>query len=281
MIVVLGANGQLGSAFVRLLGREAIPVTRGDLDLADTGTIVPWLEHLRPDLVINCAAYTAVDQAEKDPDTARRVNATAVGELARGTAAIGARLVTFSTDYVFDGNKGRPYVESDPTSPINVYGSTKEEGERLALEADPQALVIRTSWVMSGTHQNFIRTILRLMHAGPVRVVDDQVGRPTFADDLAAGTMRVLDAGLTGIVHLTNAGQTTWWGLSREIAAMAGLEAEVVPITTAESGRLATRPADSRLDSERLAAAGVASLPHYRESLERAVRQQLEGGVLL
>ncbi|MFO7299827.1 MAG: dTDP-4-dehydrorhamnose reductase [Actinomycetes bacterium] len=281
MIVVLGANGQLGSAFVRLLGREAIPVTRGDLDLADTGTIVPWLEHLRPDLVINCAAYTAVDQAEKDPDTARRVNATAVGELARGTAAIGARLVTFSTDYVFDGNKGRPYVESDPTSPINVYGSTKEEGERLALEADPQALVIRTSWVMSGTHQNFIRTILRLMHAGPVRVVDDQVGRPTFADDLAAGTMRVLDAGLTGIVHLTNAGQTTWWGLSREIAAMAGLEAEVVPITTAESGRLAARPADSRLDSERLAAAGVASLPHYRESLERAVRQQLEGGVLL
>jgi dTDP-4-dehydrorhamnose reductase len=281
MIVVLGANGQLGSAFVRLLGREAIPVTRGDLDLADTGTIVPWLEHLRPDLVINCAAYTAVDQAEKDPDTARRVNATAVGELARGTAAIGARLVTFSTDYVFDGNKGRPYVESDPTSPINVYGSTKEEGERLALEADPQALVIRTSWVMSGTHQNFIRTILRLMHAGPVRVVDDQVGRPTFADDLAAGTMRVLDAGLTGIVHLTNAGQTTWWGLSREIAAMAGLEAEVVPITTAESGRLAARPADSRLDSERLAAAGVASLPHYRESWERAVRQQLEGGVLL
>ncbi|HHC08660.1 MAG TPA: NAD(P)-dependent oxidoreductase, partial [Actinobacteria bacterium] len=163
MIVVLGAGGQLGSAFLRLLGRRATGLTRADLDLTDLDTISQVLDRLAPELVVNCAAYTAVDAAEDDEATARRVNAEAVEVLARWTHRAGAKLVTFSTDYVFDGTKETPYVESDPPRPINVYGETKRAGEVAALATDPEALVVRTSWLLSSTHPNFVTTILRLL----------------------------------------------------------------------------------------------------------------------
>lgn len=274
MIVVTGATGQLGTAVRALLGDGATYLGRADLDLADPASVRPVLDALRPDLVLNCAAYTAVDAAEDDEDTAYRVNAESVAVLAEGSAALGARLVTYSTDYVFDGTKEAAYVESDPPNPINAYGRTKLAGELAALAADPEALVIRTSWVLSGTHPNFAATMLRLIEAGPVRVVDDQRGHPTLADDLAAGTLAALDAGATGLLHLTNDGVTSWCGLAREVAAMAGLDpARVEAITTAEYPTPARRPANSVLDSERLDELGVDRLPDYHASLQRAVER--------
>lgn len=271
MIAIIGAGGQLGSAFMRLIP-DAMAVTRAELDLARSDEVAVWMEAHRPDLVINCAAYTAVDAAEDDARTAHLVNATSVGELARAGRAHGVRLVTFSTDYVFDGTKEGGYVESDEPNPLNVYGASKLKGEGLALAADPTALVIRTSWALSGTHSNFVSTMLDLISKGSVRVVDDQVGRPTLVDDLATATMSAIDRGATGLLHLANQGEITWFGLAREVAEMAGLDPErVEPITTSEFPRPARRPANSVLDSERLDALGLDPLPHYRKALEQAV----------
>jgi len=274
VILVTGAAGQLGSAFRRRLGDEARYLTIDDLDLADTSKIGEVITGFDPTMVINCAAYTAVDRAEDDEETARAVNATAVGELAAATAAAGATFVTFSTDYVFDGTKDGPYTEDDQPSPINAYGRTKREGERAAIAANPQALVIRTSWLMSGTHPNFASTMLRLIGEGTVQVVDDQRGHPTFVNDLAQGTLAALDAGASGVLHLTNGGVTTWYGLAREIAAVAGLDVErVQPTSTREFPRPAARPANSVLDSIRLEELGLDPLPDYGESLQSAVKQ--------
>lgn len=271
MIAIIGAGGQLGSAFMRLIP-DAMAVTRAELDLARSDEVAAWMEAHRPDLVINCAAYTAVDAAEDDARTAHLVNATSVGELARAGRAHGVRLVTFSTDYVFDGTKEGGYVESDEPNPLNVYGASKLKGEGLALAADPTALVIRTSWALSGTHSNFVSTMLDLISKGSVRVVDDQVGRPTLVDDLATATMSAIDRGATGLLHLANQGEITWFGLAREVAEMAGLDPErVEPITTSEFPRPARRPANAVLDSERLDALGLDPLPHYRKALEQAV----------
>jgi len=274
VIVVTGSNGQLGTAFRRLLGDDGEYLTRRDLALDDVASIRPALERLRPSVVINCAAYTAVDRAEEHEDMARIVNAAAVGELASVAADIGASLVTFSSDYVFDGTKEGAYIETDQTNPINAYGRTKLEGERLCLDANPEALVTRTSWVMSGTHPNFAATMLRLIGEGEVDVVDDQRGHPTFVDDLAVGTMAALDAGATGILHLTNAGVATWYDLAREIAAAAGLDVDRVrPTTTAQFPSAATRPANSVLESVRFDELGLEPLPDYHESLQAAVAQ--------
>jgi dTDP-4-dehydrorhamnose reductase len=277
VIAVLGSGGQLGSAFIRLLGDEAMVVTRAELDLTNLEEIQPWLEASRPDVVINCAAYTAVDAAEDDPDTARLTNATGVGHLAESAASQGIGLVTFSTDYVFDGSKEGGYVESDTPNPLNVYGTTKLEGESLVAEHHPGALVVRTSWVLSGTHRNFASTMLGLIARGTVGVVDDQTGRPTLVDDLAVATLAALEIGAAGVLHLTNQGETTWFGLAREVAEISGLDPDnVEPISTAEFPRPATRPANSVLDSERLEVLGLSPMPHYRPSLERAVDQLME-----
>jgi dTDP-4-dehydrorhamnose reductase len=274
VIAVLGAGGQLGTAFVALLGDRAVPVTRRELDFEQVESIQPWIAANHPDLVINCAAYTAVDAAEGDEQTTHRVNALAVGELATACATSGAGLVTFSTDYVFDGTKSTGYLESDEPSPLNVYGRTKLEGEQRCLTAHPAALVIRTSWVLSGTHRNFAATMLDLIAKGPVRVVGDQRGRPTLVDDLARGTMEAVEAGATGVLHLANQGETSWFGLAREIAEIAGLDADLVSAcTTAEFPRPARRPENSVLDSERLEGLGIEPLPHYRASLTKAVSQ--------
>jgi dTDP-4-dehydrorhamnose reductase len=274
VIAVLGAGGQLGSAFVRLLPEDTIAVTRAEVDLGRPDEIDSWISATRPELVINCAAYTAVDAAESDRDAARLVNATAVGRLAQSTAAHGVGLVTFSTDYVFDGSKATGYVESDLPNPLNVYGSTKLEGERLVTEAHPDALVIRTSWVLSGTHRSFASTMFDLIPKGPVGVVDDQHGRPTLVDDLAPATMNAVSIRVSGVLHLANQGETTWYGLAREVAEIAGLDPSLVtPITTDESPRPAQRPANSVLDSERVGDLGLTPLPHYREALEDAVTQ--------
>ncbi|MCL1593696.1 MAG: dTDP-4-dehydrorhamnose reductase [Actinomycetia bacterium] len=276
MILVTGASGQLGTAFRKRLGDRAEYLDRSLLDLSEPDAAGTTVRALRPDTVINCAAYTAVDRAQDEEDIALAVNATAVGEMAAACHDIGARFVTYSTDYVFDGTKPGSYVESDPTTPINAYGRTKLEGEQMALAVNADSLVIRTSWVMSGTHRNFAAVMLELIAKGDVTVVADQHGRPTLVDDLVVGTMRALDAGVTGILHMANAGTTSWYELARTIADIAGLDPHrVAPCTTADYPTKAARPLNSVLDSERIAALGLAPLPDFHGALEAAVHELL------
>lgn len=271
MILVTGGSGQLGTSFRRLLPDAVFP-SRHELDLSAPDSIRSTLEGIEPTAIINCAAYTAVDRAEDDEATATVVNGIAVGVLAKYADERGIPLVTFSTDYVFDGNGTRPYVESDPTDPINAYGRSKRVGEQLALDCRG-SLVVRTSWVISGTHPNFVATMMRLAAThDSLKVIEDQRGCPTITDDLAAATLRAIGAGATGLLHLTNQGATTWYQLARRAIDLAGLDAgKVVPCTTDEYPLPAPRPNYSVLGSERLESLGVEPLPAWEVSLPAVV----------
>jgi dTDP-4-dehydrorhamnose reductase len=270
VIVVTGAAGQLGTAFRNMIP-DAVFLTRAELDLSHPDGLHQKLNEIRPDTIVNCAAYTAVDRAEEEADLARVVNGVAVGELARWVDANGATLVTYSTDYVFPGTGTRPYLESDPTAPVNAYGWSKLEGEGAALSRSG-VLVIRTSWVVSATHSNFVATMIRNARERVLRVVDDQKGCPTIAGDLAKATIDALEAGATGLLHLTNQGETTWFELARESVGLAGLDpTRITPIRTADYPTPARRPAYSVLGSERREQLGIDPLPPWRQSLPAVV----------
>ncbi len=272
MIVVTGADGQLGTAFRNVLPEGSIFLNRSDLDLEDLDSVAPLIRGLKPSAVINCAAYTAVDLAEGAHEIADLVNGYAVGEMAGVCGDLGVSFVTFSTDYVFDGSKDGAYVESDVPCPINAYGESKALGERLALDANPDSLILRTSWLFSGTHRNFVTTILDLLAAGDVSVVSDQTGSPTGVNDLAIATLGAMEVGATGILHLVNRGTTTWHGLASEIADIADIDQDrVIPCTTSERPSAALRPARSVLRSERLVELGLRPMSDYQGSLRRAV----------
>jgi len=274
MILVTGTTGQLGTAFRRRLGDRAHYLDRSQLDLSVPGTASEMIRELQPSVVINCAAYTAVDRAEIDESLATAVNGAAVGEMAGACAGIDAKFVSYSTDYVFDGSKATPYLESDVTAPINAYGRSKGVGEVLALQANTDSLIVRTSWVMSGTHRNFAAVMLELIAKDDVSVIDDQFGHPTFVNDLVVATMESIDSGASGVLHLANQGVTTWYELARSIALMGGLDPErVKPCSSAEYETAAARPLNSVLDSERLGALGIAHLPDFHEALEEAVAE--------
>ena len=267
MMLITGGSGQLGTA-LRRFARDAAFPTRHEIDLGQPETVYRSVARYSPEAIINCAAYNAVDTAEEEPDVAARVNGHSVGELARYAADHAIPLITFSTDYVFDGNGDRPYVESDATGPVSAYGRSKLLGEQQALEYSG-ALVIRTSWVLSGTHPNFVATILRLVaERGSIRVVDDQRGCPTVVDDLAPAAMKALESGATGLLHMTNTGETTWFELARESVSLAGLDpSRVAPCDSSEYPTRAKRPAYSVLGSERAPALGIEALPPWRKSL--------------
>jgi dTDP-4-dehydrorhamnose reductase len=262
----------LGTAFTRLLGPDAVPLVRSDLDLLRTETVGPTLDGIGPDAVVNCAAYTNVDKAESEEELASRVNGEAVAVLAEWADDSDVPFLTFSTDYVFDGRASTPYLESSPTDPVNAYGRSKLEGERAALEHG--GLVVRTSWVISGSHPNFVATMIKLAGERQLQVVDDQWGCPTVCDDLAVASHAALQSGLRGLLHLTNQGPTTWFELARAAVTEAGSDPEVIsPCSTAEYPTEAVRPAFSVLDSERLDGSGISRLPHWRESLPQVVAE--------
>lgn len=275
-LLIIGAGGQLGTAFTRLF--ETIPLTRAQLDLATASVdeMVSVIRAASPAAVINCAAYTKVDQAEEEEDLATEVNGRAVGRLAEASSALNLPLVTYSTDYVFNGRSRMPYVESDDTDPVNAYGRSKLVGERAAYEANPDALVIRTSWVLSPTHRNFVTAILsRAVKGEELRVVNDQQGCPTITDDLARATLDALEAGATGLLHLTNQGATTWFELARTAVERAGLDqALVTPCSTEEYPTPAPRPAYSVLGSEKAADLGL-NLPQWEDSIDGVVAGSL------
>jgi dTDP-4-dehydrorhamnose reductase len=272
-IFITGADGQLGSELRRVLHDQTLVLgiwPEFDLEKpeAERYIVEAW-----PDVVIHAAAYTNVDQAEREPDRAMRINADGTRRVAQAAAEVGAKLVYLSTDYVFDGRKRAPYEETDEPHPINAYGRSKLQGEREAFAHCPNTLVIRTSWLYGPTGKNFVRTILQLATEQPVlRVVADQRGCPTHAGDLAGALRRVLPLDLRGILHIAGAGDCTWHEFAREIVSLMGFSAQVEPITTDESRRPARRPAYSVLSCRRLNDAGV-SMPHWKEALSRFMQE--------
>ena len=274
-MLVTGGSGQLGTA-IRALLPDADAPGRDRLDLADPGSVAEYLRRTSPAAIVNCAAYTAVDRAEDEEELATIVNGTSVGVMADYAAEVDIPFVTFSTDYVFAGTATEPYVESSEVDPVNAYGRSKLAGERLALHHG-RSLVIRTSWVISATHPNFVATMLRLAPQRELRVVSDQVGCPTSVHDLAPAALAALDAGASGLLHLTNEGVTTWFELARSAIELAGLDGPgIEPIPTADYPTPAARPAFSVLGSERRASLGLTALPSWRDSLPSIVHGLLE-----
>jgi dTDP-4-dehydrorhamnose reductase len=264
----------VGTALLRRLP-DVIAPSRTEFDLAELnqGRLRGLIDDVKPDAIINCAAYTAVDESEERPDHANLVNGHAVGWLAATAAELGIPLVTYSTDYVFDGQAKQAYVESSSPKPLNAYGRSKLLGEQLAFQANPDTLVIRTSWVISATHPNFVSKVLFNTRKGrPVRVVEDQCGSPTIASDLAASTQEALEREATGLLHLTNQGSATWFDLATTAAELAGIDPHLITAcTTAEYPTRAPRPRYSVLGSERLMSLGLTSLPHWRLALPSVI----------
>ncbi len=273
-LIVTGAAGQLGRDVVHAAaahGDEVTAVDRAELDVTDRAAVLEAVAALRPDAIVHCAAWTAVDECESDPDRAFIVNALAVRWIAEACHRTGAHLVHISTDYVFDGHKPTPYVEWDVTHPLGVYGRSKLAGEHEALALGADAAVVRTSWVCSGHGSNMVRTIAKLSaERDELTFVDDQIGHPTFTSDLAPMLRRLALERRSGVHHITNQGVVSWFEFAREVVAALGRNPLMVrPISTAQllPPRPAQRPANSVLDNAVLRAAGLPQLPDFRETL--------------
>jgi dTDP-4-dehydrorhamnose reductase len=264
-ILLTGRNGQVGWEVQKALAPlgELTALGRAELDLSDAGRLREAVREANPDVIVNAAAYTAVDKAESEREAAFAVNATAPGILAEEAKRNGALLVHYSTDYVFDGAKPVPYVEEDEPNPINVYGASKLAGERAIAGSGCRYLILRTSWVYGPRGSNFLLTILRVARERPeLPVVDDQIGAPTSSRAIARATAQVLRPGAHGTYHLSAAGQVSWCGFARAILARAGVATAVVPIRSADYPAAARRPRNSRLDCSRLRETfGVALAP--------------------
>lgn len=280
-ILLTGKNGQVGWELARALlplGNVAA-FDHAGLDLADAAAVRRKLDEVRPDAIVNAAAYTAVDRAESEPELASAINAAAPALLAQEAARRGALLIHYSTDYVFDGAKAAPYVETDPTAPLGAYGRSKLAGEEGIRAAGCEHLIFRTSWVYGARGANFLRTILRLAaEREELRVVNDQIGAPTWARLIAEATAHALKQAMrerrdrafrSGTYHLAAAGETSWHGFASAIVAgRSGLRVKAVtPIATADYPLPAPRPANSRLDTGAFRARFGLVLPDWRDCL--------------
>lgn len=293
-VLVTGGAGQLSTAMTGAMARAGDfralhRVGRPVFDFDRPETITDSFAAAAPSVVVNAAAWTAVDAAETEVEAARRANRDGPATLARLCAQTGVPLVHVSTDYVFDGSKGAPYVETDPTNPTGMYGLSKLEGEQAVLEACPQAIILRTSWVYSSTGKNFVRTMLgAAAKTSKLRVVGDQIGCPTTAADLADAIVAIIGrlragrtAAMQGIFHAAGTGWTSWHGLAVaafEEAGKFGLAVpEVTAIATADWPTPTARPADSRLDCGKLADTFGVRLPEWRPSLNRTIAEIYQG----
>lgn len=283
-VLILGGSGQVARALSRRLP-DATVLGRPAFDFDRLAEIPATLARLAPRLIINAAAYTAVDKAESEPDAADRANHLGPALLAHHAAQAGIALIHISTDYVFDGSKPTPYVETDPTGPTGVYGATKLAGERAVLDACKRAIVLRTAWVYDAEGRNFVRTMLTLAQTRPsLRVVADQIGCPTHAGALADAIVAIksrIDAGWQdaygGVFHAAGTGFTSWHGFAQEIFRVAALQGRAMPevaaITTADYPTPARRPANSRLDCSKLAQMFGITLPAWQDSLAPVVAE--------
>jgi dTDP-4-dehydrorhamnose reductase len=269
-ILLTGPTGQVGWELAPRLASlgQLFALDRTILDLRDADAIRARVRDLRPDIIVNAAAYTAVDRAESEPHLAFAINGAAPGALAEEARALGALLVHYSTDYVFDGTKSGPYVEDDPPNPLSVYGRSKLAGERAIQASGCRHLILRTSWVYAGRGHNFLLSMLRLGAERPeLRIVGDQRGAPTWARDIAAATARMLANPPQGLLHLTASGETTRYDFAREIMRQADLSPTLHRIRSKEYPSAALRPANSVLDNTRLREAVGIVMPSWDESL--------------
>jgi dTDP-4-dehydrorhamnose reductase len=282
-VLVTGGSGQVGSEVARELhGRAEVEAfDRATLDIADPAAIAARIRDVRPDVVVNAAAYTAVDRAEDDESGARAVNAIAPGVIAEEAKRIGAFVVHYSTDYVFDGRAARPYVETDAVNPLGVYGRTKLEGERAIAASGVPHVILRTSWVYAPRGKNFLLTMLRLAgEREELRIVDDQRGAPTTSRQIARATIEIVLAKLDrareapGVYHATASGETTWFGFAGAIFERARLPKtpRLVPIATKDFGAKAARPANSVMSNARLAETFGLALGSWTEGLDEVMR---------
>ena len=269
--LVIGSRGQLGTDLLTVLGTRAVGLDIPEIDITDPSSVATAIRDIAPDVVINCAAFTAVDAAEGDEATALAINGNGVGNIV--AACRGARLVQISTDYVFDGTSTTPYAEDATPDPRSAYGRTKLAGERAAL-SHPNAYVLRTAWLYGAHGQNFVKTMLRLERTREtVSVVDDQVGQPTWSMDLARQIDLLVRADApNGIYHATNAGRASWYEFARAIFEGAGADPDrVVPTTTAAFPRSAPRPANSVLGHQRWAQVGLEPMRRWDDALAEAL----------
>jgi dTDP-4-dehydrorhamnose reductase len=285
-ILVVGRTGQLARSLLAVARQRKVSlvaVARPELDLSDAGSIERAVNADVPRAIVNAAAYTFVDKAESEIDLAFTINRDGAGHLARVAARLHVPFIHVSTDYVFDGNKPTPYEEDDRPSPLGVYGRSKRDGEVAVLGSNPAAVVVRTSWVYSPYGQNFVKTMLRLAETRDhIRVVDDQYGAPTSAEDLAQAIIEIIEQierrpneNLGGIYHLSDTGKTTWYGFAAAIFEGWAIRGRRIPtleaITTADYPTPARRPANSQLDCSKAARVFGIRMPPWRQALERCL----------
>lgn len=283
-VLVTGAGGQLGTDLVRhceMVGDDVIGASRAALDVTDRGAVHGAVSHIRPDVIVNCAAWTAVDACESDVARAGASNGLAVRWLAESCERVGAHLVQLSTDYVFDGSLDRPYHEWDSPSPQSVYGASKLDGEHEASALGPATTIVRTSWLCGQHGPNMVATIIRLAsERAELAFVADQIGHPTFTADLAPMIRRLALDRRSGVHHVTNQAATSWYGFACDVVTALGKSPDMVrPITTAElqPPRPARRPANSVLDNAVLRLSGVPLLRDYHDPLHETVRALAAG----
>jgi dTDP-4-dehydrorhamnose reductase len=277
-ILITGKNGQVGTELSRLYhSRQDVVLTgRDECDLSNEQSIRDTIRRVKPAVILNAGAYTAVDQAEKEPGLCFAINAHAPRVLAQEAARLDALLIHYSTDYVFNGEKAEPYLETDPISPVNVYGESKAAGEAAITESATRFLVLRTSWVYGAHGKNFLRTMLRLGAERPeLRVVDDQLGAPTSAAAIASATVRLVEqsGAAAGIYHMTAAGSTSWCGFARAIfqAGVLSSQPRVQPIASSDYPTPARRPANSVLSNDKFAHAFGFRLLTWQQQLNEVL----------
>ena len=284
-VLITGSNGQLGSEIKELASDyenlECIFRDLPELDICDTETLTTIISDQHINAVINCAAYTAVDKAEEEEQIAQKVNSEGVLNLVDALKKVDGKLIHISTDYVFDGNHSQPYKESDPVSPIGVYGETKRAGELAVLNSSIDSIVIRTSWLYSVYGNNFVKTMLRLGNQKKsIQVVSDQKGTPTFAKDLAKTCLDILsNAGSTNIstkgslYHYSNEGVTSWYDFAKAIMVISNIDCNIIPIETKDYPTQAVRPLYSVLDKSKITSDFKVTIPHWRDSLTNCIKK--------
>jgi len=278
-ILLTGSSGQLGQSILKVSANhnfEIISTDLDSLDITNSDAIEEIFSAEKPDIVINAAAYTDVDKATEEHETANLVNGKAPGLLAQASKKHNALFIHISTDYVFDGKKNTPYSESDVADPANAYGKSKLLGEQAVARSGAAALIIRTAWLYSESGHNFVKTMIKLAKQGKaLRVINDQHGSPTYAGDLAEAILFLagnrFPSGVT-IFHVTNSGTTTWHGLAEKTFAYADIKADLSAVSTQEYGSATTRPMNSVLSNERLQILTGYSMPHWEEGLMRCIK---------
>jgi dTDP-4-dehydrorhamnose reductase len=286
-ILITGCRGQLGSDLIRFLSDDyaVTGVDINDLDIRDADSVRRFFQENRPEIVIHSAAYTDVDRAENDVETAMSINAGGTENIARAARDIGARMIYYSTDYVFDGTKREPYIESDQPNPLTVYGKSKLEGEKRVTANLDNHVILRIAWLYGANGKNFVKTMIKLGqgqlknkndggNVTPLKVVNDQMGNPTWSMEIAAQTRLILDKNLVGIYHCTAEGEISWYGFAKAIFAEMEMNIDILPCSSAEFPRPAARPKYSSLENKGLKESGLNAMRHYQIALKDFIKQE-------